>query len=103
MHSVCPHCGYDLTGLSKVGSCPECGSGFGPSTTVQHGTYLMRYGKVWVFASIALAILVIGGLISIFMKDKVGGVLLTLVLAALPAFAAFVYWWAQRQDEREHK
>ncbi len=25
---LCPHCGYDVTGLADRGACPECGKGY---------------------------------------------------------------------------
>lgn len=101
MTGYCPHCGYDLTGLNAHGSCPECGKGFSPSSAIQSGTFGMRYGKAIALGITALCIVLLGGVVAAFVDDKVGAVLLALVIAALPAFGAFVYWWAQRQDERE--
>ncbi len=105
MHSdSCHHCGYDLTGLSRQGRCPECGRPYDADSTYRsthRGEHpLSRYAAPIGLGALALLILVCGGLLSLAAKNPGGMVIITLFVAALPAFGAFAYWWSDRAERR---
>lgn len=105
MYDQCHQCGYDLTGLPRRGVCPECGRRYDTAVRshghARHEPFLLRHIKPIGLGAFALFILVCGGALSLASDKPMGVVMLTLVIAAVPAFGAFVYWWAGRQEEHE--
>lgn len=101
--SYCPHCRYDLAGLSRHGMCPECGKPYGfESSSLSTGQGpIARHGKWVSLVVLALMILLCGGAITISSQNRVTMLVVTLIVAALPAFGAFVYWWSDRADRRD--
>lgn len=99
----CHHCGYDLTGLSAQGNCPECGNDFNVQSKYRPPSPLhpvVRYIKVICFSVIAAVIFLIGAALSMTADRPLGGLLLTLVITALPAMGAWVYWLEARREEK---
>ncbi len=106
MHPAhCHHCNYDLTGLPAQGRCPECGKPFNTQSYYrqQHRSDhpLMRYLRSIVLAGIALAIVLFGSLLSIAADHPLRAVVITLVIAAVPAFGALVYWRSELDEQRK--
>jgi len=106
MHTTmtCPICGYELTGLAAKGTCPECGRYYDlnrPSTFLRQGPAWMRYGKSIFLGLVALGIVIVGLPLSFYAKSHFGGLMLTLIIAFVPAFGAFSYWWAERKERYE--
>jgi len=72
----CESCGYDLTGLSAFGSCPECGSFYDVTTgkgitgssslsqRAERGQRLMARIRTVILGLITLSILGCGGVLS---------------------------------------
>ena len=101
----CHHCGYDLTGLNPGGDCPECGKRYDKLSRYQvsHRPVhpIVRYWKAIFLAVVTFLILVGGGLLSLLASKPIGLILLTIVVAALPAFGAVVYALAELKEHRE--
>ena len=103
-NQACHHCGYDLTGLPTRGACPECGKVYDTQSVYRQRDRpehpLLRHIKPIALGAMALMILMCGGLLSLAAQDRLGMIVATLVIAALPAFGAFVYWWSDRHERR---
>ena len=102
-HCSCQRCGYDLTGLSGSGACPECGRRFdagavGPRSDDDDPHPLWRHGKWLALSVLAVVILLCGGALTIRAQSRGLMLVLTLVAAAVPVFGAWVYWRAQRES-----
>lgn len=105
---TCHHCGYDLTGLSGRGRCPECGKPYdtGSLYRVRHRENpIARHITTIGFCVLALIVLICGGIFTLIVEEMGGDwfpiLMTTLVIAALPAFGAFAYWWSERQERRD--
>lgn len=101
----CHHCNYDLTGLQGRGVCPECGKSYHTGSlyreTQSEQNPLSRYAKPIALGALAIIILLCGGALAVSADHRLSAVLITLALAALPAFGAFVYWWSDRAEQRD--
>lgn len=101
----CHKCGYELTGLASRGTCPECGEGYDTQsqyrTTQGSQHFISRHAAPIGLGMVAVLILICGGALSLVASNSVSLILVTLAVAGLPAFGAFVYWWSDRVDRRD--
>ncbi|MCH8270495.1 MAG: hypothetical protein IH985_04695 [Planctomycetes bacterium] len=99
----CPRCGYELTGLSAEGRCPECGSPVAAALRPDHLVYSspdyvakLHMGAFLVVLSFAILILMLiatmvlavtGGLVG------PGGEALFLIVGFANGILALIGWW----------
>lgn len=98
---ICLKCNYNLTGLSDVGKCPECGSPYStrallgvkvPEPGYAKGERLARRIRTILFAVLAFCFLMCGGLASLVVTrpDRawaIAGVFaIVLVLASVTSY-----------------
>ena len=104
MLQSCHHCDYDLMGLPDTGHCPECGEYYD-----KHSSYravrstesaVSRHIKWVLLAAFTAAVLLTGATIAAVSEEKVGPIVLTLLIAGVSGFGSFAYWWAERQERR---
>lgn len=102
---TCHHCDYDLMGLPSAGQCPECGQTYDKASlyrAVHANEPVLARHIGWISLAVFTGIILIcGGMLSIKADNTWGAIALTLIIAGVPGFGAFTYWWSARQEKRD--
>ena len=103
-HWNCDQCGYDLTGLSERGTCPECGSYYDVNKSQPSGVQLdhpfIGYLPAIAMGLLTVSILICGGLASLVSSKPSTAIGTAVVFAVVTGFATFVYAWTTHKDRR---
>lgn len=90
----CGHCGYDLTGLPRQGTCPECGHAYdvGTGRGISDGSRRRIQSadrlRTILVASLIPAVILVGGLLALFASRPKRVLALAGFLAGLCLLAA---------------
>jgi hypothetical protein len=104
----CSQCGYDLTGLSLTGRCPECGhaydvfSGGGlrrAESGYQRGDRIAARLRTIAWGAAAACCLVCGGVLGLFVPNADTAMWLGVILAAVCALAAVTSFLYEKPEE----
>jgi hypothetical protein len=104
----CGHCGYDLTGLRAVSDCPECGQPYSTWVDSNDQTrkvavhtqerWIYRHARSLKLASVAMAFMCCGGMLSLLTGPTNQVVLVAALLACMIFLSTLISFLFERLE-----
>lgn len=105
-YTHCQFCGYDLTGLTPTGECPECGKRYNmnaPYRQYRPDHPITRYYAAIAMGLLTFCIVACGGLFAAVARRPLPLIITTLLIASVTALGAFVYWWQAKEEGKDQE